>query len=323
MNYLCYTSPSRDGWRNLATDEYFLNTLGEDDFLLYFYINDNAVIIGRNQNGWKECNLPQMEGDGVQLVRRMSGGGAVYHDEGNLNFSFHTPKDCYDVERQLSVILKAVQDLGIEATFTGRNDLTTIGGQKFSGNAFCSRGNRKLHHGTLLVHANLGKLAGYLNVSQLKIQAKGVSSVRARVCNLQELAPGLTVAQTEQAVRHAYGEVYAPWTDWSPTGAEEEIEELYQRNKTWEWQLGRSAPFSWEGATRFDWGEIQLCLNVKEGRVEEVRLWTDALDIDLPNQVEGLLLGQPFQSEALAAPLEQTKCAPLEALANWLMTQGI
>ena len=122
-----FISPSTDGWRNLAMDEYFIDTIGPEDMLLYFYINRSAVIIGRGQNPWAECNLEAMRRDDVQLVRRISGGGAVFHDEGNLNFSFIAGEEIYDVQRQLGMIMNAVRSLGIECDFTGRNDLVAEG----------------------------------------------------------------------------------------------------------------------------------------------------------------------------------------------------
>ena len=125
-NYF-YKSTSNDGWRNLAQDEWFINNMGEDELMLYLYVNENAVIIGKNQNPWKECNLSAMEQDNVQLVRRISGGGAVYHDMGNLNFSFIANKKRYDLEKQMSMILSAVRMMGIDAEATGRNDITVDG----------------------------------------------------------------------------------------------------------------------------------------------------------------------------------------------------
>ena len=200
MNNLLYMSPTGDGWKNLAADEWFLDHLPEDTVLLYFYINDNAVIIGKNQNPWRECDLTAMEQDGVQLVRRVSGGGAVYHDGGNLNFSFIASRTRYDEQKQFELILQAVRSLGIACEFSGRNDLLAEG-RKFSGNAFCHRGPNCQHHGTLLVDADMGRLQRYLKPDPRKLRAKGVASVRSRVCNLKELCPGLTA----EAVRRAVG----------------------------------------------------------------------------------------------------------------------
>ena len=122
MSNKLYVSTTPDGWRNLGVDEYFLDSLGPDDMMLYFYINGNAVIIGRGQNPWAECNLAAMERDDVQLVRRITGGGAVFHDEGNLNFSFIAGERIYDTDRQFGMILNAVRALGIPCDFSGRND---------------------------------------------------------------------------------------------------------------------------------------------------------------------------------------------------------
>ena len=122
MSSKLYISTTPDGWRNLGVDEYFLDTLGPDDIILYFYINGNAVIIGRGQNPWAECNLAAMDRDGVQLVRRITGGGAVFHDAGNLNFSFIAGERIYDTDRQFGMILSAVRALGIPCEFSGRND---------------------------------------------------------------------------------------------------------------------------------------------------------------------------------------------------------
>lgn len=125
-NYI-YSAPTGDGWLNLARDGYFLENNKKGDVILYFYVNKNAVIIGRNQNAWKECSIANMDADGVQLVRRHSGGGAVFHDNGNLNFSFITDEKHYDLNRQMRVILNAVSKLGLKAELSGRNDITVDG----------------------------------------------------------------------------------------------------------------------------------------------------------------------------------------------------
>ena len=144
-----YMSDSQDGWRNLARDRFFLNRLQKDDIMLYFYINGNAVIIGKNQNAWKECNLAAMEEDGVQVVRRHTGGGAVFHDKGNLNFSFIMGEQNYDLARQMGVIQKALSKIGLKAELSGRNDIL-VDGRKFSGNAFGMARGMRAHHGTIL-----------------------------------------------------------------------------------------------------------------------------------------------------------------------------
>lgn len=177
-NYI-YSAPTGDGWLNLARDGCFLENNKKGDVILYFYVNKNAVIIGRNQNAWKECSIANMDADGVQLVRRHSGGGAVFHDNGNLNFSFITDEKHYDLNRQMRVILNAVSKLGLKAELSGRNDIT-VDGKKFSGNAFSlAKGNRS-HHGTILVNADLTKLSNYLCVSKEKCAQRAlIPCVRA------------------------------------------------------------------------------------------------------------------------------------------------
>lgn len=211
-NYI-YSAPTGDGWLNLARDGYFLENNKKGDVILYFYVNKNAVIIGRNQNAWKECSIANMDADGVQLVRRHSGGGAVFHDNGNLNFSFITDEKHYDLNRQMRVILNAVSKLGLKAELSGRNDIT-VDGKKFSGNAFSlAKGNRS-HHGTILVNADLTKLSNYLCVSKEKMRSKGIDSVRARVCNICELSSGLTVEAMRRLVIESFIEEYGAASEY-------------------------------------------------------------------------------------------------------------
>lgn len=307
MRILFYRSPSTDGHDNLALDEYFLNTLGEEDFLLYLYVNANAVIIGKNQNAWKECNVARMEADGVQLVRRISGGGAVYHDNGNLNFSFIAGERHYDLERQLGLILAAVKALGIDAEFSGRNDITA-GGRKFSGNAFCARRTNRQHHGTLLIDADLTKLSGYLNVPVQKIRAKGIDSVRARVCNLKELNPALDLPTMVDALQIAFKQLYGDYEVLDPkTFDAQQISELHAKQCAWEWRLGSAPAFDYEIETRFAWGGIELCLTMEDGHIVGAKLYTDAMDPELSEVVCKALEGAQFRSDAIADRLQTVK----------------
>ena len=238
-NYL-YVSTSLDGWTNLGTDEWFLEHIGPDDMALYFYINENAVIIGRNQNPWAECDLNAMERDHVQLVRRVTGGGAVYHDRGNLNFSFIAGVNRYDQDRQFRLILNAVRALGIPCEFTGRNDLAAAG-RKFSGNAFCKRSKVQQHHGTLLIASDLDQLQKYLRVDPRKLRSKGTKSVRSRVCNLSDFLPGLRVDVLLEALKDAFAREYGayealqtealPWADIRP---------YIEKHASWDWRLGET-----------------------------------------------------------------------------------
>ena len=319
-NYL-YISNSGDGWRNLAADEYFIDHLGENDLLLYFYINKNAVIIGRSQNPWAECNLAAMERDDVQLVRRITGGGAVFHDQGNLNFSFIAGEKIYDVERQLGMILSAVRFLGIPCEFTGRNDLVADG-KKFSGNAFCARKNIRQHHGTLLIKADLGRLQNYLNVDPRKLQAKGAKSVRSRVCNLSEYVPGLNCEQMLGALTKAFRDEYGDFEVVSDL-REEAIAPYIQKQRSEEWRLGKTPRFDLEIENRFSWGNVQMLLTLRQSRVDELDVYSDAIDVDLAQEVRERLLGVKFGSRSMAEALSVSEKEQIRELAEFVLQQGL
>lgn len=296
-----YVSPSPDGWHNLGTDEYFIENLSPDDMLLYFYTNHNAVIIGRGQNPWSECNLAAMERDDVQLVRRISGGGAVFHDSGNLNFSFIAGENIYNLERQLGLILSAVRALGIPCEFSGRNDLLADG-RKFSGNAFCQRGNIRQHHGTLLISADLGRLQNYLTVDPRKLQAKGAKSVRSRVCNLNEFVPELDSETMLAALKDAFRREYGEYTELEAPDAALTAPYI-RKHASAEWRLGKTPRFDLEIENRFIWGNVQLLLTLRQGRVDEIDVYTDSIDVGLAPEIRSRLLGVEFSSRSMADAL--------------------
>ena len=305
-NYI-YSAPTGDGWLNLARDGYFLENNKKGDVILYFYVNKNAVIIGRNQNAWKECIIANMDADGVQLVRRHSGGGAVFHDNGNLNFSFITDEKHYDLNRQMRVILNAVSKLGLKAELSGRNDIT-VDGKKFSGNAFSlAKGNRS-HHGTILVNADLTKLSNYLCVSKEKMRSKGIDSVRARVCNLCELSSGLTVEAMRRLVIESFIEEYGAASEYVFDGmALAEVEERRERLASWEWRFGKTPQFDFETDKRFSFGDTQIYFNSRNGVIRETKVYSDCLDTELTTEIENALTGVHFRKEEIKAALSKMK----------------
>lgn len=305
-NYI-YSAPTGDGWLNLARDGYFLENNKKGDVILYFYVNKNAVIIGRNQNAWKECSIANMDADGVQLVRRHSGGGAVFHDNGNLNFSFITDEKHYDLNRQMRVILNAVSKLGLKAELSGRNDIT-VDGKKFSGNAFSlAKGNRS-HHGTILVNADLTKLSNYLCVSKEKMRSKGIDSVRARVCNLCELSSGLTVEAMRRLVIESFIEEYGAASEYVFDGtALAEVEERRERHASWEWRFGKTPQFDFETDKRFSFGDTQIYFNLRDGVIRETKVYSDCLDTELTTEIENALTGVHFRKEEIKAALSKMK----------------
>ena len=301
-----YEGISHDPHYNLAVEQHLLETVEEGQCILYLWQNQNTVVIGRNQNPWKECRTTLLDEEGGKLARRLSGGGAVFHDLGNLNFTFLVPQSDYDLDRQLNVIQQAVNSLGIPAERSGRNDILADG-RKFSGNAFYKNGKQAYHHGTLLVDVDKEKMGRYLNPSKAKLQSKGVASVRSRVVNLKELNPSITLDALKAALTDAFSEVYGcPVTrlDASRLDASH-IAELTERNRSWEWNFGQKQPFTFEYEDRFPWGGVQVQLLVEQGTIRQAKLYSDAMDDALIPYWEASLTGCRIDRQSLEAALHR------------------
>lgn len=295
-----YIGSCTDPHRNLALEEYLTDTVGEDTCILYLWQNKHTVVIGRNQNAWQECRTTELERDSGTLARRLSGGGAVYHDMGNLNFTFSLRTQDYDLRKQQSVIVEACRSLGIPAEISGRNDILT-NGCKFSGNSFYSHAGCSFHNGTLLVNVDMANLGKYLTPSKTKLESKGVASVRSRVINLTELKPDLTIDGMAQAMVKAFETVYG-------LEAQElreeyfdsaEIERRYQRFHSYDWVYGRSVPCSFSCAKRFAWGEVTIELAVENAVCTDAVVWSDAMDAEFAKPLADALRGCRFAIDAL------------------------
>ncbi len=272
-------------WFNLATEDWIFNTLDADSHTLFLWRNSETVVIGRSQNPWVECKIDKMEEDDVFLARRQSGGGAVFHDLGNTNFTFLSPKDDYDQEANFTIIINALKKLGIDAEQSGRNDMQ-VGDKKISGSAFKHAADRSFHHGTLLVNANMQKLGDYLNPHPLKLQAKGIKSVRARVANLVEFNADINHETLSNAIIEAFCEFYgdiAPVEelDEASLAKQPNLNKYYQQMADWDWRFGKTPEFTHHVETRFDWGIIDLHLDVKHAVISEVVIFSDALNVEL------------------------------------------
>lgn len=305
----CFMGTGTDPYRNLAIEDGLMRAVRPGTLILYLWQNAHTVVIGKNQNCWAECDLPLLESEGGRLARRASGGGAVYHDLGNLNFTFLAAAEDYNVSRQLEIILAALNSLGIPAEKTGRNDLMA-GGRKISGNAFRESGRKGCHHGTLLWSVDMEKMSRYLRPSAEKLASKGVPSVRSRVGNLVDFAPSLTLDRLCSRLCGTMGELCGcmprpfpeEWLDPA------EIAEAEARFTSTEWLYGRRMAFQWQLVRRFDWGSIDLRIAVDRGRVQEVQVYSDALDADRISALPGALAGCAFSPEVIAARLEGTGC---------------
>jgi lipoate-protein ligase A len=304
----CIETSTHDPYLNLAREAHLLETVHPGECILYLWQNERTVVIGRNQNAADECNIALLQRDGGHLARRLSGGGAVYHDLGNLNFTFLMPTADYDLEMQDETILRAVRALGVDAMRTGRNDLTSADGRKFSGHAYYHTRGASYHHGTLMVNVDTAPLARYLNVSPLKLSHKGVSSVRSRVVNLHDLAEGITTERLERALVDSFSKVYgrpvSPLRDDDLDAAR--VEELRARfsSTTWLYREARSLDACRE--TRFDWGTVRLDLSTDGICVTDCQLWSDGLEADALEAMPALMRGCPLEGDRLEERLLKT-----------------
>ncbi len=291
-----------DPIENLALESVLMEQVNFHEMILYLWQNDNTVVIGRNQNVRKECRLNEIKRDGVHLVRRSSGGGAVYHDLGNLNFTFITDDENYSEERQSQIICDALKQLGIEAERTGRNDILAQG-KKFSGNAYYHHNGRSFQHGTLLIHSDLSKMPMYLQPDPEKYKARGVDSVRSRVTNLSDIQPGLEIDQVRTALIKACEKEYGVPAEPCPLPDQEVLKERIQLFGSSAWILQTEQPFDTFCEKRFPWGSIRMEFRVEHGLVTHVSVWSDSMEPDIIDEIPGLLQGVPFQAEDLCAKL--------------------
>lgn len=306
-----FDATNTDPHYNIATEKYLLDHVEKGQCILYLWQNKNTVVIGRNQNAWAECRTTLLEEEGGKLARRLSGGGAVFHDMGNLNFTFLMCDEDYNLDRQFEVIKVACAGLGITVEKSGRNDLLADG-KKFSGNAFYHSQGHAYHHGTLLVSADMEKLSRYLTPPKAKLEAKGVSSVRSRVTNLIDLCPQLTIPMLREQMRKAFETVYGMGAETLDldSKAMAEIEKCKENLSDWQWCYGPRLPFSFACDARFLWGSISLQLQVEGGRIVTAGVYSDAMEWELADIVSDALTGCRFTTsdmqEALAVKMNNS-----------------
>ena len=298
---LLIESNTTDPYYNLALEENLLGLPSPGELIFFLWQNENTVVIGRNQNCLRECDVARLESDGGRLARRVSGGGAVYHDLGNLNFSFVTTKEDYDENAQTRVVLSAVKLLGICAERSGRNDLT-VNGRKFSGNAY-HRGRTCLRHGTLLINSDLDKLGVYLGTPGGKLETKGVRSVASKVVNLSELDPAIGIAETASALRSAARvEFDAPLINFDEAAIDREL--LIKNREKFsspEWIYGGAPNGDYRVCERFGWGEIEIFIKLNGGVVAECAVYSDALETAPAELLPAALIGKKLDGELPAA----------------------
>ena len=295
-----------DPYFNLATEEYVLKNFADDSFMLWR--NEPSIIVGKHQNTLAEINLDYVNANKIKVVRRLSGGGAVFHDLGNINFTFISKGDhntLVDFRKFTEPILEVMQKLGIEARFEGRNDLT-IDGRKFSGNAEHVFKDRVLHHGTLLFSAIMTDLSSALNVDPSKFTDKAVKSVSSRVTNISEhLKEPMEIEEFMELVRNHVKEKYpdALTIELSDTD-HQHIEQLVkEKYSTWDWNFGYSPKYNFKKQLKTNGGHIEMNLHVENGIITEVKIFGDYFNKLDTSEIENALIGLPHNETAIRQKL--------------------
>ena len=288
-------SPQYDPFLNRAVEQHLTEHQEEGVVTMYLWKNQRTVVIGYNQNPYAECNVKLLLDEGGHLMRRGTGGGAVYHDLGNINFSFITNKTLYDVKKQLSVIQDALLFYGLRAEISGRNDLTCEG-RKFSGNAFAIGQRNHLHHGTILIKTDGAMMQRYLIVDKAKLMKNGVKSVASRVINLSELVPELTSENIKHPLVASFEKIYsgkAKVLDFDTLIKNKEVLAIRDEISSHDFLFGRWEQFKTTKKARFPWGGVEVALHVDEANavIKDVQIATDCLEPETILQAEQLLQG--------------------------------
>ncbi|WP_414055321.1 lipoate--protein ligase [Macrococcus equi] len=292
---------------NLAMEEYVLKHLPKDDSYFLFYVNEPSIIIGKNQNTFAEINQAYVDEKNIHVVRRISGGGAVYHDLGNLNFSFVTKADddsFHNFKKFTMPIVEALNKLGVNAEMTGRNDLQ-VGERKVSGNAMFQSGDRMFSHGTLMLNSDIEEVVRSLTVSEKKLITKGIKSIRSRVANIQEfLDHQITMEEFKQTLLQSIfdgpvEQYKLSEDDWKKI--EQMSEEKY---RNYDWNYGKNPKYNYEVKQKFPGGMLELKINVVKGMMDDIKIFGDFFGVGEVSEIEALLKGLPHNQSAVRNALD-------------------
>ena len=300
-------SPSRDPYFNLALEEYVFERMDKSKSYFMLWQNDNTIVGGKYQNTAEEIDQAYVDAHGIRVARRLSGGGAVYHDKGNLNFTFIVDRaDAPGLNFKIFVepVIQALARFGVHAAFTGRNDLT-IDGMKFSGNAQYARRGRLLHHGCIMLDSNLTSVADALRVKEAKFASKAVKSVRSRVTTINAHAPApISMEDFKGALKEcamASGELEPCTLTEEDLAAIRKLRD--EKYATWAWNYGCSPAYDMRREMKFPAGLVTAHLSAEGGKIKAVRFYGDFFGGEL-GELEGAMVGLPLDghlTEALEA----------------------
>lgn len=285
---------------NIALEAYAFRELLSEDEIFILWINEPAIIIGKHQNTIQEINKEYTDEHGIHVVRRLSGGGAVYHDLNNLNYTIisnKTTEGAFDFKTFSQPVIETLADLGVKAEFTGRNDLE-INGKKFCGNAQAYYKGRMMHHGCLLFDVDMTVLGDALKVSKDKIESKGIKSVRARVTNiLNELPEKITVNEFSDKILDKMKETYPDMTEY--VLSEDELAKIQksadEQFGSWDWTYGKAPEYTIERNVRYSAGKINTFANVENSVIKNIKIYGDFFGIKDVQDIEALLIGSKYE----------------------------
>ncbi|HEN2579470.1 TPA: lipoate--protein ligase [Streptococcus agalactiae] len=307
MKYIVNTS--NDPTYNVALEAYAFQKLTDIDEIFILWINEPAIIIGRHQNTIQEINKEFIDKNGIHVVRRLSGGGAVYHDLNNLNYTIisnNTQEGAFDFQTFSKPVIDTLAKLGVKAEFTGRNDLE-INGQKFAGNAQAYYKGRMMHHGCLLFDVDMSVLGQALKVSKDKIESKGIKSVRARVTNIVDhLSDKITVQEFSDAILAQMKEEYPEMDEYVLSDAElSEIQAMRDNQfATWDWTYGKAPEYTIERGVRYPAGKITTYANVENSTIKSVKIFGDFFGVKPVDDIEKMLEGVRYDYKDVLAALK-------------------
>ncbi|EPT78923.1 lipoate--protein ligase [Streptococcus agalactiae] len=307
MKYIVNTS--NDPAYNVALEAYAFQKLTDIDEIFILWINEPAIIIGRHQNTIQEINKEFIDKNGIHVVRRLSGGGAVYHDLNNLNYTIisnNTQEGAFDFQTFSKPVIDTLAKLGVKAEFTGRNDLE-INGQKFAGNAQAYYKGRMMHHGCLLFDVDMSVLGQALKVSKDKIESKGIKSVRARVTNIVDhLSDKITVQEFSDAILAQVKEEYPETDEYVLSDAElSEIQAMRDNQfATWDWTYGKAPEYTIERGVRYPAGKITTYANVENSTIKSVKIFGDFFGVKPVDDIEKMLEGVRYDYKDVLAALK-------------------
>jgi lipoate-protein ligase A len=298
------SSLSFNPYSNLGLEEYLLNICKSNEAILYLWQNKNTVVIGKNQNCWKECRVSELESDGGYLARRLSGGGAVYHDIGNLNYTYICPKEYYNIQKQTESVINAVRRFGIDAKITGRNDLT-INGRKFSGNAYYKTAENCYQHGTIMIASDSNAVEKYLSVSKAKLESHNVDSVRSRICSLREFDNSVQIEDVKRNLIDAFSDslsiTAARFSDNRIKNTE--LDKLISKYMSADWKYNSRRDFSFTLNNRFAWGGIEIGFEISGSEIETVSLYTDSMNTSYFDRLRKSLIHSCFNYSSISITL--------------------